>query len=264
MYTCCVLSEASNLLQEVQRVEGVTWPEYIYHSLGQAHWDALFEMFLDYQLALRNDAGQIVATAYSIPLFWDGTRESLPAGWDASLQQGVAAYHEGIIPNTLCALSIDVTPEHRRQGLSQQMLLELKLLGSRHHFKHMIGPVRPTWKHRYPLIPMDTYVQWKYLDTAWPFDPWLRVHVRNGAHILALAPSSMTVTGTRQQWEAWTGMSMPTSGSYIIPQALQPLIINEQAQGIYEEPNVWVCHALASCCSSFFHVALPGENERGS
>ncbi|MGH2480889.1 MAG: hypothetical protein ACRDHW_14645, partial [Ktedonobacteraceae bacterium] len=75
---------------------------------------------------------------------------------------------------------------------------------------------------------------------------WLRVHVRNGAHILAIAPASMTVKGTRQQWEEWTDMCLPTSGSYIIPQALQPLTIDEQGEGLYEEPNVWVSNSLAS------------------
>lgn len=40
----------------------------------------LFDTFLENQLALIDEAGQVIATALCIPLSWDGTPGGLPAG----------------------------------------------------------------------------------------------------------------------------------------------------------------------------------------
>jgi hypothetical protein len=52
-----------------------------------------------------------------------------------------------------------------------------------------------------------------------PLDPWLRTHWRLGGQIIATAPQSQTMTGTVQEWEAWTGMVLPATGEYVIPPA---------------------------------------------
>jgi hypothetical protein len=59
-----------------------------------------------------------------------------------------------------------------------------------------------------------------------------------------VAPRSMVVTGTIHEWETWTGMSFPESGPYVVPEALQPVLIDlESDRGRYEDPNVWMRHA---------------------
>jgi hypothetical protein len=56
----------------------------------------------------------------------------------------------------------------------------------------------------------------------------------------------MVITGTAQEWEAWTGMYFPESGAYVVPEALQPVLIDlENDSGRYEDPNVWMRHAIA-------------------
>ena len=67
----------------------------------------------------------------------------------------------------------------------------------------MIAPVRPTWKDRYPLIPMERYAAWRRGDGL-PFDPWLRLHERLGAGLLEVCPASMTVAGSADEWRADT------------------------------------------------------------
>jgi 2-iminobutanoate/2-iminopropanoate deaminase len=48
-----------------------------------------------------------------------------------------------------------------------------------------------------------------------------------------------------EEWESWTKMRFPESGSYVVPGALEPISINcERDEGIYIEPNVWVRHSL--------------------
>lgn len=39
----------------------------------------------------------------------------------------------------------------------------------------VIAPVRPTWKERCPLIPIERYVEWRRDDGS-HFDPWIRTH----------------------------------------------------------------------------------------
>jgi hypothetical protein len=62
---------------------------------------------------------------------------------------------------------------------------------------HLIAPVRPNHKDRYPTIPIEQYAQWTRADGE-PFDPWVRVHTRLGARIGPAIPRSLHITG---YWE---------------------------------------------------------------
>jgi hypothetical protein len=74
-------------------------------------------------------------------------------------------------------------------------------------------------------------------------DPWLRTHERVGAEIAKVATESMRIPGTVTQWEEWTELAFPDSGSYVVPGALVPVEIDrEEDQGLYLEPNVWMVH----------------------
>lgn len=51
------------------------------------------------------------------------------------------------------------------------------------------------------------------------------------------------MTGTVAQWEQWTGMQLPDSGDYVIPDGLSILQIDRDTDaGTYTEPNVWTQH----------------------
>jgi hypothetical protein len=106
----------------------------------------------------------------------------------------------------------------------------------------VIAPVRPTWKERYPLIPIEAYVEWRRDDGS-HFDPWIRVHELVGGQIIAAAPRSMTVRGTPAEWEEWTGMAFPSDGTYVFPGCLAPVTFVDGV-GTHVEPNVWVLHRL--------------------
>jgi hypothetical protein len=136
-----------------------------------------------------------------------------------------------------------VAPGHQRRGLSTAILQAMRSTAAASSLTALIAPVRPTLKHRYPLTPIERYVRWTRPD-GFPFDPWLRVHRRLGAEFLRIAPQSMVITGTVQEWETWTGMCFPESGAYVVPEALQPMLIDLQSNsGRYEDPNVWMRHA---------------------
>ena len=51
------------------------------------------------------------------------------------------------------------------------------------------APFRPSWKERYPLVPIERYAAWRRADGLL-FDPWMRVHERLGASVLKAEPVS--------------------------------------------------------------------------
>jgi hypothetical protein len=74
-------------------------------------------------------------------------------------------------------------------------------------------------------------------------DPWIRTHQRLGARILRPAPRSMVITGTVAEWEAWTGMTFPQTGRYVVPDALDLVRVDREAdRGSYAETNLWMRH----------------------
>lgn len=115
----------------------------------------------------------------------------------------------------------------------------------------MIVPLRSAIKPRYPLTPISLYAAWTRGDGL-PLDPWLRTHVRMGAHVLGIAPWSQVMTGPVSQREEWTGLRLPASCGYVIPGGLSTLRVDPAAdQGIYVEPNIWVHTANNSGRSAY-------------
>src|SRR5262249_28208056 len=117
-------------------------------------------------------------------------------------------------------------------------------IGRRHGFSSLIAPVRPSWKDRYPLVPIERYAGWRRADGLL-FDPWLRVHERLGASVLKPEPESLRITGTVEEWETWVEMDLPEGGEYVFPGGLATVAIDREADlGSYWEPNVWMHHSL--------------------
>ena len=116
------------------------------------------------------------------------------------------------------------------QGISAELITALRELASAWPgWPRVIAPVRPTLKPRYPLTPIEEFARWTRPDGA-PLDPWLRTHWRLGARIIAAtAPRSQTMTGTVEEWQAWTGMALPSTGEYVIPDGLSTLHVDREA-----------------------------------
>ena len=241
------MSERPELAAQVAALERQAWPAFMLdgHEAGDRYWHRLASDFADHQIAMVDDADALVAVGNSIPLAWDGDDAHLPAGWDAVLAQGFADRERGLEANTVSALAVAVAPSARRRGHSHAMLLEMRAIAAQHGCRALIAPLRPTLKSHYPLAPIGRYCRWTR-DDGKPFDPWIRTHLGLGARLVGPSPRSMVYTGTVAEWEAWTGMSFPDSGPYVIAGALVPLEIDREAdRGVYEEPNVWVVHAIA-------------------
>jgi hypothetical protein len=221
-------------------------PEWNLHGdvLGRL-WASLYNVYPDYQLVLWDEEqDEVLGEGNTIPCTWDGTVRGLPAGIDDVVERGLAAGTRLAGGTTLCALNIIVVPGHRGGGLSSEILGGMRRVAAREGFTDLIAPVRPSWKERYPLTPIERYVTWTREDGL-PFDPWIRIHVRLGGEILAPVPRSLRITGTVEDWERWSGMRFPESGEYLPPGALAPLRIDSSKDlGEYNEPNVWMRHPV--------------------
>jgi hypothetical protein len=95
----------------------------------------------------------------------------------------------------------------------------MRELARRHGLTSLIAPVRPSWKERYPLVPMERYAAWRCADGLL-FNPWMRVLERLGATILKSEPRSFRITGTVAEWEEWTQIAFPESGDHWFPGGL--------------------------------------------
>jgi len=221
-----------------------SWPEFLRHA-NTLHWRSLFSTFADFQILLCDHADTVIAVGHTIPFTWDGTIEDLPLSMSEIMERAMRAHETQDQPTALSALAVMVARPFQNQGLSSVVLSAMKSLAVEHNLRAFIAPVRPTLKSSYPLTPVERYAKWVRADGS-PFDPWLRVHWKLGAVQLKAIPQSMTVSGTIEEWEEWTGMKFPESGEYIVPGALRPIMINRERDiGLYDDPNIWMQHSLA-------------------
>jgi hypothetical protein len=236
------VSERADLIEPGWQRTRDTLPEYNNHGdiLG-GYWPRLTEELPDFQFHLMGeDDDEILARARSIPIRWNGSVEDLPAGIDGAIARG---FDDGAA-NVLCALVIMIPEDIQGRGLSRMAVQAMSEIARRHDLESLVAPVRPSWKERYPLVPIERYASWRRADGLL-FDPWMRVHERLGARALTAEPRSLRITGTIDEWESWTAMGFPQSGDYWFPGGLATVRIDrDRGTGSYWEPNVWMHHAF--------------------
>lgn len=218
------------------------WPEFIFHDpISKAHIERVEKYFPEFDVLLL-DEGEVVAGGWGVPLVWDGSARDLPEGYDGALVRSVEGHEARVAVDTLSIMAAAVRPDHQGKGIASEVLVALRERALRNGLRRVIAPVRPPLKARYPLVPMERFLSWTRGDGL-ALDPWIRTHQRLGATVLAPALRSMRIQGTVAEWEAWTEMAFPESGQYVVPEALDLVAIDRDAdQGEYVEPNVWIRH----------------------
>lgn len=242
------LRERPEREDEFDRLSDVAWPRFLRQrdALGYGqYWPHLFTTWADWQLLLIDGMGPTIAATHAVPLVWNGEAADLPDSIADILRRASADHDAGRTPTALCALAAMIDPRYRGQHMSPVAVRAMVDLARAHGLGTLIAPVRPPAKSLYPLAPMERYVRWENADGL-PLDPWIRVHVRMGARIQRVAPRTLVIEGTVAEWERWTDMRFPDSGDYVVPGALQPVVIDRDADlGRYEDPNVWMRHSTA-------------------
>jgi hypothetical protein len=237
------LAERPELREEMWSVPG-GWPEFMLHSpvsIVGARYERATELFPELHLiALQGD--EIVGRVHAVPIRWPGVDDLSPRGWDWALETGVddPPEHRAAVSLIEARVSLD----HRGEGLSATLLRvtceKFRELGT----VDLVGPVRPNGKADEPRAPISEYAA-RTRDDGLPADPWLRVHVRLGGRIAAVAPLSMTIPGTLAEWREWTGLPFDTDGLVDVEGGVVPVMVDTaQDHAVYVEPNVWVHHRL--------------------
>lgn len=241
-------SERPELWRDTEEITHEVWPEYNLHGdqLNRC-WGRLFDDFPEFQFVLYDEERQeVIAEGHTMPCEWDRTSGGLGDGIDAVIAGALEARDARRPPTALCAMAAEVRPRFQGGGLAARMLDVMADLARGAGLAHLIAPLRPSLKDRYPITPIDEYVRWTR-DDGQPFDPWIRIHTRRGGQIVRAIPHSMLITGTVSEWEEWTEMPFPGDGRYTFPAGLATVEINHaEDRGTYWEPNVWVVHFLPS------------------
>jgi hypothetical protein len=97
---------------------------------------------------------------------WDGTGIGLGLGIDATVTAACELRAAGWQPTAVSALARrDPVPSQRR-GLAKVMLEAMAGLARDAGLTHLIAPVRPTLKDRYPTLPIERYAHWTRSESA--------------------------------------------------------------------------------------------------
>lgn len=198
-------------------------------------------------LVATEDPNILLGRILTVPFRWDQDLQNLPdRGWDEAIELGVETQLLGTDPNTMCALEITLDSQARGRHLSSVCFAHLHRIAMERQLTNFVAPVRPTSKadNRDESMP-------DFLRRAGPdglsADPWLRTHQSVGGRIIKVAPMSMTITGTFNDWFKWTGMELERFGTAAdVAGGLVPLLIDHSNEiAAYIEPNVWVAHEVA-------------------
>ena len=216
-------SERPELWDDTEALSRAVWPEYNLHgAVLNSYWNRNFDDFPDFQFALFDDEqDEVLAEGHTLPCPWDGTIEGLGDGIDAMTVEAFEAAASGREPTALCAMAAEVDPRFQGSGLADRVLAAMSQVAREAGLGSLIAPVRPSFKDRYPITPIERYVSWTN-DAGEAFDPWIRVHLRRGGQIVKPVARSLRITGTVSEWEQWTGMRFPGDGAYTFPGRARP------------------------------------------
>lgn len=242
----CTLAERPDLIGRVWDMPD-QWDEFIEHDpIGESLFGSVVRSYRQLGVVALDVDDQIVghATAMAFRMDADGRRHLPDRGWDQALVWAQQDLVRGDVPDTACALEASVHTDWLGHGLSTELIGALRDAARAAGFATLVAPVRPSQKDLEPETSMEDYAR-RVRDDGLPADPWLRVHARLGGVIERVAPASQTITGTLEQWRAWSGVELPADGAVTFPGGLVPLqCIGKHDVAVYVEPNVWVRHDL--------------------
>ena len=235
------LKDRPDLAGKLRALNQASWPNFIYYGDSYS-WSRYYDELSEYIIVLTDDGDALIGGGFTVPNSWSGELDGLPPTIEEIVENGLES--KGTPVNTLIPVAALVDKNHRGENLSTEILKQMKKLAVQKGFQHLVIPVRPTWKTRYPLQSIETYSKWQTQDGLF-YDPWLRTHQRLGAEVMKCVDSTLKIEGTIEDWEKWTGMIFPESGEYIVRGALQPVHMDIESNiGVYNEPNVWMQHPL--------------------
>ncbi len=242
------------LKKEMDLLHYESWPRYFAGSMVlQVYWNKLYQVFPQYQIALLNEGSEVTAIGNAIPIFWDGTEEQLPAGWDGTVQKGFSDYESGIAPNTLVMIAVAVNKKFRGMKLSKRLIDSFKAIAGDSGFEHLMVILRPIGKSSYKELSLKKYGELRNEKGEY-MDKWLKLHVAEGSEVLKYEPDSQLVSGTREQWEEWTKQSIADSDELYLNHTLQKAEYKGDEIHYYD-PGIWLRHNIPTTSTGYTKIS---------
>lgn len=241
------LSQRPDLAARMDALHGDVWSSYFEgDAVQRAYWHRIAGEFSASQFGLVDEDDTLLAVGNAVPIYWDGTHEGLPEGWDTGLEEAFSLARDGRPANTLFVLAGVVDSSARGRGLSRLVLKAFERLASASNLERLLIPVRPTHKAEHRDMPIADYANFRRPD-GMLVDAWLRVHERCGARCLGTAPRSQRVTATFDQWEQWTGVRPKVTGPFATQGCLSTPTADLDAGTVeYFDPAVWMEHTVGA------------------
>ena len=236
----------SKWIPDIEHINEKAWPQFMQgEKVMRTYWGFLLNNFDHYQSVLTIE-NKIIAVVNSAPFRLGSDVNALHEnGIYWGLKQISHNYYNELQPDTLMALQIVVNPDYQGKEISYECLNILKTLAYQQGLDRVVIPLRPSSKHLYPLIDINNYVNWKNKE-GFPYDPWLRVHIKAGGKIVKLC-KGISIQASIPQWEEWTGLHFGSTGSYVIPKALNTIYADlDENTATYSQDNIWVVHSVCS------------------
>lgn len=217
------------------------YPEFMHHDpVANRGFPLMYEMYPQWQ-QLAVDGDRPVGFINSVPLPWNGADADLPQeGWDWAMDLATSTHVPD--PKVACGIQIVIDPDLHGHGYARRLVSQMCRVAAAKGCERLVVPIRPPHKSDYPHESMAEYAGRTRPDGL-PHDPWQRVHVSLGAHVVGPCERAMVITGTVAEWESWTGVEFTTSGEVVVAGALAPVSVDIEADRIsYVEPNLWLRH----------------------
>jgi len=232
--------ESPHLIEECNNLLDACFPKFIANP--NLYPDSFGVDDLNYKVILT-EQNKVIAIGLMGPFNWSGAVEDLPT-FKQMVRTGLEIQSQNHPFNSMVGYAICISPAEQGKGLSKKIVAAMKDVAKRESCTHFLVPLRPSGKHLYPLQSADEYAKWRRPDGKL-VDNWLRVHENMGASRLCVMEECDVYSGPLKEWTKATGLIFPISGSYIVPGALSPLIVNvDEDFGAITEGNIWVSHPM--------------------
>ena len=180
--------------------------------------------------AWDDELEQVLAEGDAVPTAWDGDPETLPDRAASTPCSKRRSRRRSGAERPLRLADRRSLRTTQGRGLSRRMIERMAALGRARGFDTLIAPVRPSWKHRYPLVGRSSDTSAGGGLTARTSIPGSERTSGSAASILKVAPRSMVIPRHRRRVGGVGAHAVPGDGD--VRRARAPVPVDVDAMPI--------------------------------
>ena len=160
----------------------------------------------------------VAAGGITTQFSWDGRDETIPGGWEESVQRAYLDQIENSEANTLVALLAFTSPRFRGQGLAGLVIDKMVEIAKTRNFSSLVVPALPPSQFEKDKIdvPMKRLSTLRHEDGS-AYDYWIRLHEKKGARVIGGSDSSHRFAMTISDFnDNVSSTQLTESGDFIV------------------------------------------------